>query len=49
MDVVCRRLQDVAKQELVERPGCWDEDENDIYGVAQLEPRFKFENEPNEW
>jgi uncharacterized protein len=48
MDVFAGDYTSLANQELVERQG-WDEDENDIYSVSRIEPRFKFENEPNEW
>lgn len=37
----------LPNQELVERQG-WDEDENDAYALSRIEPRFVFENEPNE-
>lgn len=48
MDVFAGDYKTLPNQELVERQG-WDEEENDIYSVSRLEPRFKFENEPNEW
>lgn len=48
MDVFAGDYKTLANQELVERQG-WDEDDNDIYGVGRLEPRFRFEEEPNEW
>ncbi|NEH60486.1 DUF839 domain-containing protein [Rhizobium leguminosarum] len=48
MDVFSGDYKKLPNQELVERQG-WDEDENDIYSVSRVEPRFKFEEEPNEW
>ena len=43
-----RRLHALPDQELVERQG-WDEEDNDAYGVGRLDPRFRYEEEPNEW
>lgn len=48
MDVFAGDYKTLPNQELVERQG-WDEEENDIYSLSRIEPRFKFENEPNEW
>lgn len=48
MDVFAGDYKVLANQELVERQG-WDEEDNDIYGVGRIEPRFRFEEEPNEW
>lgn len=48
MDVFAGDYKLLADQDLVEREG-WDEDENDIYAAGRVEPRLKFENEPNEW
>ncbi|ATN35144.1 phosphatase [Rhizobium sp. ACO-34A] len=48
MDVFAGDYTTLANQELVERQG-WDEEDNDIYGVGRVEPRFRFEEEPNEW
>lgn len=48
MDVFGGDYKTLPNQELVERQG-WDEDENDIYSATRVEPRLKFENEPNEW
>ncbi|WP_315860850.1 PhoX family phosphatase [Rhizobium leguminosarum] len=48
MDVFAGDYKKLPNQDLVEREG-WDEDENDIYSVSRIEPRFKFEEEPNEW
>jgi uncharacterized protein len=48
MDVFAGDYTTLPNQELVERQG-WDEDENDIYAVSRVDPRFKFEEEPNEW
>ncbi|WP_426230092.1 PhoX family protein [Pararhizobium sp. DWP3-4] len=48
MDVFAGDYKTLPNQELVERQG-WDEDENDIYAVSRVDPRFKFEEEPNEW
>ena len=48
MDVFAGDYKTLPNQELVERQG-WDEEENDLYSVSRLEPRFKFEEEPNEW
>ncbi|WP_313903408.1 PhoX family protein [Rhizobium leguminosarum] len=48
MDVFAGAYKKLPNQDLVERQG-WDEDENDIYSVSRIEPRFKFEEEPNEW
>lgn len=48
MDVFAGDYTKLANQELVERQG-WDEDENDIYGVGRRDPRFNYEQEPNEW
>lgn len=48
MDVFAGDFKTLANQELVERQG-WDEEDNDIYGVGRIEPRFRFEEEPNEW
>ncbi len=48
MDVFAGDFTTLPNQELVERQG-WDEEDNDIYGVGRIEPRFRFEDEPNEW
>jgi secreted PhoX family phosphatase len=48
MDVFAGDYKTLPNQELVERQG-WDEEDNDLYSVSRLEPRFKFEEEPNEW
>ncbi len=48
MDVFAGDYKVLANQDLVERQG-WDEDENDIYSVSRVEPRFRFDVEPNEW
>lgn len=48
MDVFGGDYTTLPDQELVERQG-WDEDENDIYAVTRIDPRFRFEEEPNEW
>ncbi len=48
MDVFAGDYKTLANQELVKRQG-WDEDENDIYQASRIDPRFKFEEEPNEW
>ena len=48
MDVFAGDYKQLADQELVERQG-WDEDDNDIYAAGRVEPRLRFENEPNEW
>jgi secreted PhoX family phosphatase len=47
MDVFAGDYTTLANQDLVERQG-WDEDENDEYALSRVEPRFVFENEPNE-
>lgn len=47
MDVFAGDYTTLPNQELVERQG-WDEDENDEYALSRIEPRFVFENEPNE-
>jgi secreted PhoX family phosphatase len=48
MDVFAGDYKTLPNQDLVERQG-WDEKDNDLYSVSRLEPRFKFEEEPNEW
>jgi secreted PhoX family phosphatase len=48
MDVFAGDYKTLPNQDLVERQG-WDEEENDLYSVSRLEPRFKFQEEPNEW
>ncbi len=48
MDVFGGDYTTLPNQDLVERQG-WDEDENDQYGLARIDPRFRFEDEPNEW
>jgi secreted PhoX family phosphatase len=48
MDVFAGDYKTLPNQELVERQG-WDGEENDLYSLSRLEPRFKFEEEPNEW
>ncbi|MFI0846205.1 PhoX family protein [Mesorhizobium sp. IMUNJ 23232] len=48
MDVFAGDYKTLPNQDLVERQG-WDEEENDLYSVSRLEPRFKFEEDPNEW
>ncbi len=47
MDVFAGDYKTLPNQEMVERQG-WDEDENDIYSASRVEPRFRFEEEPNE-
>lgn len=48
MDVFGGDYTVLANQALVERQG-WDEDENDEYAAARIEPRFDYGREPNEW
>jgi len=48
MDVFGGDYTTLPDQDLVARQG-WDEDENDGYAMARIEPRFRFEEEPNEW
>ncbi|WP_116133957.1 PhoX family phosphatase [Tropicimonas sp. IMCC34043] len=48
MDVFAGDYTTLANQELVERQG-WDEDENDEYAASRVEPRLRYEDEPNEW
>lgn len=48
MDVFAGDYKSLPNQELVERQG-WDEEDNDIYGAGRVEPRLRFEEEPNEW
>ena len=48
MDVFAGDYGVLPDQELVERQG-WDEDENDEYGLSRIDPRFRYEDEPNEW
>lgn len=48
MDVFAGDYTKLANQELVERQG-WDEDENDIYAAGRIDPRLRYEDEPNEW
>ena len=48
MDVFAGDFSTLPDRELVERQG-WDEEDNDAYGVARLDPRFRYEEEPNEW
>ena len=48
MDVFGGDYTTLEDQDLVARQG-WDEEENDGYAMARIEPRFRFEEEPNEW
>lgn len=48
MDVFAGDYAALPDQDLVARQG-WDEDENDQYGIGRIEPRFRYEEEPNEW
>ena len=48
MDVFAGDFGVLPDRELVERQG-WDEEDNDAYGVSRLDPRFRYEEEPNEW
>ena len=48
MDVFAGDFGALPDRELVERQG-WDEEDNDAYGVARLDPRFRYDEEPNEW
>ncbi len=48
MDVFAGDYTTLPDQELVERQG-WDEEDNDAYGVGRIDPRFRYEEEPNEW
>ncbi|MHC0054483.1 PhoX family protein [Actibacterium sp. D379-3] len=48
MDVFGGDYTTLPDQDLVERQG-WDEDENDEYAAARIEPRFDYGAEPNEW
>lgn len=47
MDVFAGDYAVLPDQEFVERQG-WDEDENDEYAMGRIEPRFRFDVEPNE-
>jgi hypothetical protein len=47
MDVFAGDYTTLPDQELVERQG-WDEEDNDAYGAGRLEPRLRYEEEPNE-
>ncbi len=48
MDVFAGDFGAIPDRELVERQG-WDEEDNDAYGVGRLDPRFRYDEEPNEW
>ena len=48
MDYVAGDYTRLPEQPIVERQG-WDEEDNDEYALARVDPRFDFAAEPNEW